>query len=94
MGTFQKYLEDAVRGTDKVKTILFGLDSHNHIVEVEVNPKKVAEILLEYKYPYHLATRTSAPNEMWQKLSKLAGLVVTSNVVMQVASNKNPNTKN
>ncbi len=93
MNTFRTHLENAVKGTEKAKALLFGVASCGHMIEVEVSPKAVAKTLLEYDYPFHLATKSSAPKEMWQKLSDLAGFVITANVVMKFEPNKNPNTK-
>lgn len=93
MAELEKHLKNAVDGLEEAEALLIGLTPSGRMTEVAVYSKSVARILLEYNYPFYLASKKAAPSEMWQKLSELAGLSATANVVIKFAPNENSNTK-
>lgn len=67
-------LETTAKTEEQEPIVVEGETQTGYIVRAWVDPKEVAEIMLEYDYPMYSVLGLDAPVGMWNALARLIGL--------------------
>lgn len=67
-------LKQITGGEEDDPILLEGETSTGHIVQMMIDPAKVAKIMLDYGYPLYKVLEEDAPQGMWDELARMVGL--------------------
>ena len=70
----EKRLEKIASETEQSPVMLEGETSAGYIVQMMLDPAKVARVMLDYDYPTYRILMEDAPQAMWSDLARMVGL--------------------
>lgn len=75
IGSYTNHLKKISDGDEQDPILLEGETSAGYSVHMMVDPKIVAEVMLNYDYPIYHVLELDVPNEMWEELAVKVGLI-------------------